>query len=362
MTYHLLGFSWASDKNVTYTFADQANGTFSNAITDPAEQAAVRQAFTAWSSVSGITFKEVPTSQEGSADILVGFTALPTSELGLTTYATTPQALPGETVALVDPSIEPVVNNGGTLTFAGTNSTFYQAVLHEIGHSIGLAHSDNPDAVMYPSLSDTNRSLSPEDIAAAQSLYGPPGFAAQQDTTTGVSTAGAMDAYVGPVTYLNYQSVKVTSDSVNIATSTPNVFLVSGSGNDALSVMSGQNVLDAGEGSNYLTGTAAGAGTDTFFVNATHIAGSIWDTVVNFHAGDSVTFWGFQQGTSTIAWADNEGAATGKGLTLHSEIAGTGTGVDASLTLAGLTTADLGALQISYGHQDAGNYMSITHL
>ncbi len=362
MTYKLLGFSWSSDKNVTYTFADQANGTFSGAITDPAQQAVVRQAFKAWSAVSGITFKEVSAAQEGSADILVGYAILPTSQLGLTTYATTPQALPGETVKLVDPSVEPVVNQGGTLTFAGTNSTFYQAALHEIGHSLGLGHSDSAGAIMFPELSGANRGLSAEDIAGIQALYGPPSFAAQQDTTTGVSSAGAMDAYVGPVPYLDYQSIQVTTDSLNVATSTANVFLVTGFGNDALSVATGRNVLDAGEGSNYLTGTVAGAGTDTFFVNATHIAGSVWDTVVNFHAGDAVTFWGFHQGASTIAWADNEGAVGAKGLTLHAEIGGAGTGVNASLTLTGLTSADLGALRIEYGHQDAGDYMVITHL
>ncbi len=46
---------------------------------------------------------------------------------------------------------------------------------HELGHALGLNHSDVADATMYPSYaycSQEFRSLSPDDIAAVQSLYG----------------------------------------------------------------------------------------------------------------------------------------------------------------------------------------------
>jgi hypothetical protein len=43
---------------------------------------------------------------------------------------------------------------------------------HEIGHTLGLAHSSDPDALMYPSYSGPHRFLGQDDVAGAQDLYG----------------------------------------------------------------------------------------------------------------------------------------------------------------------------------------------
>ena len=43
---------------------------------------------------------------------------------------------------------------------------------HEIGHTLGLAHSDDPQALMFPSYSGPHRSLSLDDIAGIQEIYG----------------------------------------------------------------------------------------------------------------------------------------------------------------------------------------------
>jgi len=43
---------------------------------------------------------------------------------------------------------------------------------HEIGHTLGLAHSDDPQALMFPSYSGPHRSLSQDDIAGIQEIYG----------------------------------------------------------------------------------------------------------------------------------------------------------------------------------------------
>ncbi len=45
-------------------------------------------------------------------------------------------------------------------------------MLHEVGHALGLGHSADPDAIMFPVVSGTGR-ISPDDIAALQQLYGP---------------------------------------------------------------------------------------------------------------------------------------------------------------------------------------------
>lgn len=56
----------------------------------------------------------------------------------------------------------------------GTISLGYVA-LHELGHGLGVGHSDDPTAVMYPYYrADSDPQLNEDDIAAIQSLYGPP--------------------------------------------------------------------------------------------------------------------------------------------------------------------------------------------
>jgi hypothetical protein len=49
---------------------------------------------------------------------------------------------------------------------------FYIVAIHEIGHNLGLNHSDNIDSIMYADYSVYNYKLSCEDIRLAQNLHG----------------------------------------------------------------------------------------------------------------------------------------------------------------------------------------------
>jgi hypothetical protein len=74
----------------------------------------------------------------------------------------------------------------------GVDYDVYSVTLHELGHALGLGHSDDPNAVMYPYYRRA-AGLRPADVAAIKTLYaarersdssGPPVSAPGPDTTS----------------------------------------------------------------------------------------------------------------------------------------------------------------------------------
>ena len=176
------------------------------------------------------------------------------------------------------------------------------------------------------------------NITTTSTAEAVPAFA-YTDTATGAAGSNAGLAYDGPVSYLQSQYIWANQDAVAVRAGGPDVFIKGDAGKDAISANSGSNVLDGGAGSNFLTGvTGTDGGRDTFFLDGT--AGTTWDTVANFHPGDSVTLWGFVPGKSAIAWADNEGAADHAGATLHAAFDGAGTPPNGSVTFTDVSLAD----------------------
>ncbi len=169
--------------------------------------------------------------------------------------------------------------------------------------------------------------------------------------TTGQRNFVSGDSYSGPVQGLNQQLNLVTPDNLNITATVPNVFIRTGSGNDAIDVSqaNGNNVLDGAGGSSFLTG---GTGNDTFFLDDRSLASDAYSTVVNFHAGDNITVFGVDATSFRLATQDNQGAAGAKGLAFTFSSAGK---PNATVVIAGFSNADLanGRLTASYGANPA---------
>lgn len=66
-------------------------------------------------------------------------------------------------------------------------ASLFAVVLHELGHSIGLDHTNNRDAVMYYSYTSSTGVLSKDDIQGVQHIYGVPRGYFQQQTTVSMN-------------------------------------------------------------------------------------------------------------------------------------------------------------------------------
>jgi hypothetical protein len=157
------------------------------------------------------------------------------------------------------------------------------------------------------------------------------------NTTTGIPSLSAGSPYSGPVAGLQTQYVNITTDSLNITANTPNVFIKTGSGTDALNVAgaNGNNVLDGGGGSNFLTG---GSGNDQFYVDIRDVTGPVFSTVANFHSGDDLTIWGVSLSDFNVDLFDNAGAPGFTGLAFAFSKTGQPT---ANAVIAGYSINDL---------------------
>ncbi len=126
-------------------------------------RATIQQAWQAWSSVVPLSFREV---QSGNADIVIQFGSIdgPLNVLG--------QACPPSS-----PCSGQVEFDSDETWILGTPRTtrdisFLAVATHEFGHIIGLLHSSDATALMYPSYSPYNLKPNTDDIQGVQRLYG----------------------------------------------------------------------------------------------------------------------------------------------------------------------------------------------
>ncbi|MDE3238078.1 MAG: matrixin family metalloprotease [Paracoccaceae bacterium] len=169
------GAVWGS-KVITWSLADASGpdaGVFSGFM-GTSELAAVKGAFAAWAKVSGLTFVQVADGTQ--ADIRLGYGSFDTQTsgvLGYTSYSSTDGRMNAGTVIRVEDPSETALTSYGRAAgiYAGTQATFEQVLLHEIGHALGLADDSDPASVMNYAATGANRKLDRNDVAGIRALY-----------------------------------------------------------------------------------------------------------------------------------------------------------------------------------------------
>ena len=168
---------------VTYSIVPDATviGSVSSNLrasmaSNPSFESQVDSAFAIWGSILGVNFVKVgddgaalgsDTTVQGSAsrgDIrIAGYGMGAAYGPG---YAWNPPPLVGTSL-----SSDVLLNTNAT--WGGTGYNLTTAVVHEVGHALGLDHTTDPNSVMYPTLPVSNTFKSPNatDIADGQSLF-----------------------------------------------------------------------------------------------------------------------------------------------------------------------------------------------
>ena len=155
-----------SKLDLTYFFINSTDK-----LAGDSEREVVRQAFALWAAQTPLTFTE--TGSANDADILIGWAQ---GEHGdgdsfdgpgdVLAHASYPNPYDERQVFLHFDDAERWVDS------ANQNVDLLTVAAHEIGHNLGFDHSNDPNALMYPSYSGPHRFLGADDIAGAQSLYG----------------------------------------------------------------------------------------------------------------------------------------------------------------------------------------------
>lgn len=258
--YAAYGTRW-SDTDLTYGFADHTTD-----LSVVAQEAAVARALATWSSVSPLTFTEVPDCGLAfdapnclTPDIRIAFGTGDHAggandpdfdgPGGTAAHAFYPP--PNGASAAGDLHLD----DGERWSTTGAGVDLESVVLHETGHALGLAHATAAQCplqaganrpIMCSTIVGVDRTVALDDIAGIQALYGPPAVACAGRAVT-------VDLGKG--------QLPTAGTDVILGTAGPDT-IAAGNGADIVCGGGGDDTIDPGAGNDQVLG---GAGADVIY-------------------------------------------------------------------------------------------------
>jgi hypothetical protein len=246
LLYAANGGEWQYPQRITYSFMPDGTNVGGvpsslfqtmNAVAPTASwEAAIAKAAAAWEATANIDLVQVsddgsqleaPGDQQGDprfGDIRIGAIPESAGQLG---FAFLPPPLNGGTDA------GDIFFNSKTtwnLT-SGLGFDLATVAIHELGHALGMAHSQIQTAVMYGSYTGVKQTLTSDDAAGLAAIYGgvpttTPGNGTMANATniTGLINSASQIALSGPAEYINsaaeqeYYQVTVPSSTTGSMT------------------------------------------------------------------------------------------------------------------------------------------------
>jgi hypothetical protein len=231
-------------------------------------------------------------------------------------------------------------NGGSSLTLLATSTV--TPGLNEMVTLTGLSMSDLSSLTIAPDATGGGLTITRGNpqIASLDLNSGAAGSAVSTLGNTNTAGISAEYLYTG------------TSSMAFMAPAGANWEFGGGSAFTQLSAISGNNIFVASTGGSFMLG---GSGNDIFDIPDANLTGAaVWDSITNFHAGDSISLAGLAVPGWTYSWTGSYGSASNPALTLQANSTVT-PGLSALVTLNGLSMGSLASLSITHGTgADAG--------
>ena len=232
--YSASGNAWPHPELVTVSF--QPDGTDLGGVTSnlvstfnsrfgsaAAWQNAILKAAQAWAQQTNLNFAVVADSGGASGSGAYqqgdpGFGDLRVGGFGFNTGVLALGYMPPE-VNNYSVAGDLLFNTAQVFNVNGLDYDLYTVALHEIGHALGLDHSEHTSARMYSTYEGVETGLSADDVAGIRAIYGGARQADRFDAAApngSISTATDVSSHLDPVsltTLLNFLDVTATSDA-----------------------------------------------------------------------------------------------------------------------------------------------------